>query len=293
MEELQQKDTGEGRKKVNHTVIIAGATVLTAVAVVSVFLGKSLSSGNTPVSTTVNRSVLHQVTVRGEGEAYAVPDQASFSIHIKGGGKTSKDALTETNQLVKMVRTKLHDNDVDQKYIKTEDVSTYPEISYEPEDKGTINGYRAYTTISVKDIDIKTAEKAYGAINRLDTNNDDEDSTSSYISVNSLSTNVSDEDKIYNRAVKKAIRNARDKADAISKESGMKVTGVINVSEYEDDDTSAADGYSNDMITATTNNNTSSVSEENRSVSVSNPKISAGREKRYVNIKVTFEVSKK
>lgn len=290
MEELQQKDTVEGRKKVNPAVIITGVAVLTAVAVVSVFLGKSLSSGNTPVSTPVNRSVLHQVTVRGEGEAYAVPDQASFSIDIKGSGETSEDALTETNRLVKMVRTRLHDNNVDQKYIKTEDISTYPEISYELDDKGTVNGYKAYTTISVKDIDIKTAEKAYGAVNRLDTDNDDEDSASSYISVNSLSTNVSDEDKIYDRAVKKAIRNARDKADTISKESGMKVAGVINVSEYEDDDTSAAGGYSNDMITDTTSNNTSSVSEEDGSVSVSNPKISAGREKRYVDIKMTFEV---
>ena len=88
-----------------------------------------------------------------------MPDQASFSIDIKGGGETSEDALTETNRLVKMVRTRLHDNDVDQKYIKTEDISTYPEISYELDDKGTVNGYKAYTTISVKDIDIKTAEK--------------------------------------------------------------------------------------------------------------------------------------
>lgn len=274
--ENRRSTSRKSRLDTLFTVVLALLAGLTGMQLFLVTFNNASSKNK--IVTSNGKVVIHQVTVRGEGKAYAAPDQASFDVDITAKGDDSEDAMERLNRAVEKVTERLTDNGIKKADIKTDDVSCYPSTSYD-EDDDIIDDYTAYTTISVEDIKIKTAEEAYGDISSMSANRE-------YltISANSLYADVSDKSDVYDKAVKDAMKDARQKAEMMAKESGMKVKSVLNVSEYEGDNTSMSSYGSYDINSSVDSATVGSGSKEDTTI----PKISKGKRKTTADIKVTF-----
>ncbi|MGN0241963.1 MAG: SIMPL domain-containing protein [Candidatus Weimeria sp.] len=247
-------------------LVIIGVIALCIVIVTCIGRGRDVTVTKTGTAT-------HKVTVSGEGKIYVKPDKASFRISVTGLGDTLNEATGNADATSRVIYAKLKDAGIKKKDIKTEDISGSVKYDYIEAEN---DGYDSYVMITVEGA-LKPAKKAYSVIAAMDS-----DDT---VTINTMdfTTSVSDEDAVYKKAVKDAMKNAREKADAIAEESGMKVKGVLNVSEYSYDDTAYEPEGSYSNVTENSTSDSTAVSAPSSSVSVEE-----GRKEKTAEIKVTF-----
>jgi len=70
------------------------------------------------------------ITVSGEGEVFAVPDTATFSVTIQEEAKEVKDAQEVATKKSNDIIAYLKDEGIEEKDIKTADYSVYPQYDY-------------------------------------------------------------------------------------------------------------------------------------------------------------------
>ena len=129
-----------------------------------------------------------------------------------------------------MYAEKLKELGVDEKYIKTSNFNIYPRYDYS---KGAeITGYEVNTTLEVSSQQVSLAGAIITACVEEGVNN-----------VNNVKYTCSGYDEAYQEALKKAVADARKKAEALA-EAGGKTLGTVNT---------IAEGYQNTTYRMTTN----------------------------------------
>ncbi|MDO8565302.1 MAG: SIMPL domain-containing protein [bacterium] len=174
----------------------------------------------------------NSISVSGEGEAFAVPDLATFSFTVSADADTVSAAQEEVTKKIDAVVKALTDLGIEEKDIKTTDYSVWPRYSYAsmpcspsycPPSTQKQDGYTASHNVSVKVRKTEDAGKALAAAG-------DQGATG----MSSISFTVDDPDKITNEAREKAIASAKAKAEILSDQLGVRLVRVVSYSDNSD-----------------------------------------------------------
>jgi uncharacterized protein len=153
------------------------------------------------------------VTTVGHGVVTAVPDEATVSAGVRTDAATAAAALSQNSSTMTRVIAAL--KQAGGKSVQTQQVSLYPQT----DEQGKVTGYVAQDTVSAK---AKIAD-AGGLI--------DAATGAGANTVDGPSLSLSDSDAVYREALKKAVDNARLKAQALAQAGGFGVGPVTTVVE--------------------------------------------------------------
>lgn len=157
----------------------------------------------------------------GEGKITVVPDTAIINLGVQENGRDAKTTQDAANKKIATLAESLKSKGVDSKDIKTTSYNLYPNYDYQ----GGVNriiGYNANINLEVR-------------VRNLDNLNQilDEATVNGANMVGNVTLTV-DEDKeeeLKNKAREEAIGDAKKKAEALAKLSGINLTRVVNVTE--------------------------------------------------------------
>ena len=156
------------------------------------------------------------VTVTGTGKVTVVPDQASFGFSVDTRADAARDALARNATLAAAVVAALKSAGVAADDIQTQQVSLSPQTN---EDGTQVVGYTASTTVSV-DTTIAKAGAVVDAAVGAGANG-----------VSGPSLSRSDADAQYREALKRAVADAKEKAQALASAGGLTLGGVRTIVE--------------------------------------------------------------
>ena len=162
------------------------------------------------------------VSVSGLGEVTAVPDTSEFSFAVVKEAKTAKEAQKEVTEKMNVILDALKkDFNIDDKHIKTTNYSLNPRYEFRNDDGERIFvGFEVSHFIEVKYPSIDEAGEILARIASLGATN-----------ISGVQFTIEDEDSLKREARKKAIEDAKKRARSISKEAGIKLGRVTNVTE--------------------------------------------------------------
>jgi uncharacterized protein YggE len=153
------------------------------------------------------------VTTNGHGVVTAVPDEATVSAGVRTNAATASEALAGNARTANAVVAAL--KRAGGKELQTQQVSLYPQT----DEQGNVTGYTAQNTVSAKAA-IADAGGLIDAAVQAGAN-----------TVDGPTLDVSDSDALYRQALKKAVENARAKAEALADAGGFGVGPVTTVVE--------------------------------------------------------------
>jgi hypothetical protein len=177
----------------------------------------------------VSPTTPNTISVSGTGEAFSVPDIATFSFGASATGKTVDDAQKQVTTIINAALAKVKKLGVEDKDVQTIDYSANPKYEYNqivcvaypcPPGKQTLVGYEVRETISVKVRKVADAGTILGAIGGTGVTD-----------VSGLSFTVDDPSKVEAEARTKAIADAKSKAEELAKELGVRLVRIVSFSE--------------------------------------------------------------
>lgn len=249
--------------KTAGAVLVVLGIFLLALTVNTVKEFKYIGSGQYPDST---------ISFSGTGEVFAVPDVATFSFSVTKEASTVDEAQKAVEDVISVATQILKDQGVEEKDIKTTSYNVYPRYDYRNTSnfggsERVFKGYEVSQTTSVK---VKEAAKSgdiLGKIGALEVTN-----------VSGLSFQVDDTDELKREARQLAIEEAKEKAEALSKDLGVKLVRIISF--YED---SNDGGYPYPMYE-------SAMGGDGMSVKNTVPTFSTGENKITSRVTITYEI---
>ena len=161
------------------------------------------------------------IQTNGEGKVKAAPDVAQVSGGVEIKKSTANEAQTIANNTIIKIITAVKGKGVEEKDIKTENISTNPNYDYSS-NKMEIDGYisRATITVTIRDI-----TKSQGIIDLVTQNG------GTNVSGPSLTFSDQKLEELKGQARDKAVTNAKEKAGQLAKASSAKVGKVVTISE--------------------------------------------------------------
>ena len=157
------------------------------------------------------------ITVVGSGTAETVPDEATFSFGVVTKGRTASEALNANAVEAQRVIAALGRAGVDRKDIRTDAVSLSPRVS---ENGETILGYSAENSVSATIRDLARAGAVVDAAVGAGANQ-----------VSGPALVKANQDRLYRDALKKAVEDARAKAQVLATASGRSVGRATTIVE--------------------------------------------------------------
>jgi uncharacterized protein YggE len=188
--------------------------LIATLAVVVALLAGGATAATRSSSTTSDTST---VTVSGNGDVTAVPDQASFSFTVQTKASTAAAALDKNGTDTSAVIAAVEGAGVDKSDIQTAQVSLDPVMS---NDGTKILGYTASNTITVSDVPIaKSGSIVDAAVGAGATD------------VSGPTLSLSSQDALYDQALKAAVANAKEKAQVLAGAAGHNLGDVVTIVE--------------------------------------------------------------
>ncbi|MCI5108813.1 MAG: SIMPL domain-containing protein [Candidatus Pacebacteria bacterium] len=170
------------------------------------------------------------ISVTGTGEVFATADIAEFSFTVTKKASSVGDAQGQVDGVINSVLESIKDFGIEDKDIKTSAYNAYPIYVYPeiacisgycpPRGEGYISGYEVSQTISIKVRDTSKAGDAISSVGEAGVSN-----------ISGLRFVVDDEDTLQREARDKAIADAQNEIENLSKELGVKVKGIVSFSE--------------------------------------------------------------
>ena len=170
------------------------------------------------------------ISVSGEGEVFAIPDTATFSVTVEETAKQVTDAQAAAAKKSNDIVAYLKKQGIDDKDVQTADYSVNPQYDYSgtvcpqygycPPGKQVLTGYQVSQTLTVKVRDAKKAGDILSGVGSRGASN-----------VSSLSFDVDDRKALEAEARGKAITDARTQAEALAKQLGVKIVRIVNFNE--------------------------------------------------------------
>ncbi|KKW19272.1 MAG: hypothetical protein UY63_C0017G0049 [Parcubacteria group bacterium GW2011_GWA2_51_10] len=173
------------------------------------------------------------ITVSGDGEVFAVPDTATFSVAVRETAKEVKDAQDVATKKGNDIIAYLKQAGVPEKDIKTTDYSVQPQYEWSrsvcpagsefcPPGKQVLTGFQVSQTLSVK---VRDTKKAGDLLSGVGSRGASE--------VSGLSFTIDDEDALKAEARDKAIKKAQEKAEVLARSLGVSLVRVVGFYESE------------------------------------------------------------
>jgi uncharacterized protein len=191
-----------------RTILLLAGVLLVAAAIAGVAQPR-LGRSATPSTGTV-------ITVTGDGTVDATPDHASFTFGVTTQGATAAAALSRNNSEARQIIDALKKAGIDSSDIQTTQVSLWPRTS---SSGNTIVGYQASNSVQVTAALGKSGALVDAAVGAGANN------------VEGPNLDTADKSSLYGEALKKAIADARVKAQAIADGAGLALGRLVKVEE--------------------------------------------------------------
>lgn len=156
-------------------------------------------------------------SVVGEGTEYTTPDTAIVALGITIDANTVLEAQNKANKTINDIKNAVKKLGVEDKNIKTTNYNIYPNYDYSS-NKKNITGYNVNIGISITTENMSTINDVIDTATNLGANE-----------VRNISFDVKDKQKAIDNATKLAIKDAKEKAQKIAKESGINLGKLMNV----------------------------------------------------------------
>ena len=155
-----------------------------------------------------------RISVSGTGETTVSADTAVISLGVNARNKDVLKAQQAVNETIAAIRKALIKQGIREENINTELINIYALYDY----SGDQEQLAAYSAIKVTD------RQSVGA--RIDTA-----CAAGANTLNGVSFSASDTDEAKAEAIKKAVENAKRKAEILAEAGGLKITGISTISE--------------------------------------------------------------
>lgn len=195
--------------KVIH-ITIAALLVLAAAALAGV--GRPEAAGGASGDTGKG------ISVTGTGRVDAVPNEAEFSFGVTTKGQTAREALTANSAQMGAVIEALKAAGIAASDIKTQDVS----VGTAYDGTGKAGGYSARNSVAVRIRDLDRASTVLDAASRAGANE-----------IYGPSLSRSDREGFESEALKDAVANARQRAEALAEAAGVTLGEVTAITEAQ------------------------------------------------------------
>lgn len=160
-----------------------------------------------------------KISVSGKGEVRVSADTAVISLGVNARDKDVLKAQQKVNEAISAIRKALTEKGIKEENINTEYINIYALYDYQ-NDHERLSAYDASSTLAIKVTDMESVgaliDTAFGAgANTL----------------NGISFSASDTEDVETEAMKKAVQDAKKKAEILAEASGLKITGIELISE--------------------------------------------------------------
>jgi uncharacterized protein len=166
--------------------------------------------------------IVRSISISGRGEVKAVPDVASIQMGVSSFAETARAALdANTASMTKLMET-LKAAGIDARDVATSNFSINPRIQYPQDGVGApkTTGYDVNNSVTVVVREVKKLGSVLDAAVTAGSN-----------TINSISFAVSKPEAMLDEARKKAIADARRKAEIYAAAGGFALGDIISVSE--------------------------------------------------------------
>ena len=160
-----------------------------------------------------------QITVTGEGKAYAKPDIAMVSLGVHSESSKSQDAVDKNNKIVNDIITSAKGLGVEEKDIRTTSYNLSPLYDYTQSGR-VFKGYSLDQQVQIKIRDFEKISNVLDKATSLGAN-----------TVGDLQFTVDNPETARAQARAKAIEQAKEKAISIFAQSGLRMGKLINIYE--------------------------------------------------------------
>lgn len=253
--------------------------VFAVVILLAVFLGlKSLAEAQGLRYIGAGLPPTNTISVSGYGEAFGVADIATFSFTVMSEKSTVAAAQTEATAKINAITQYLKDAGIEDKDIQTTDYSVYPQYDYEtmscapgvycPGGKQVLRGYQVRQTTNVK---VRDTAKAGDLLTGVGGKGATE--------VSGLNFTFDDPYQLEDEARGKAIADAKEKADELAKQLGVRIVRVVSFGE-------SGGGYPVPMYARDAEMSFGGAATNQAKA----PEISLGQNKVQSNVTVTYEI---
>jgi len=212
----------------------------------------------------------HLLSVTGEGEVRAVPDQAQLSAGVVTQAKTAAAALAANSTAMNEVFATLKKRGIPEKSIATSNFSINPQ--YPPyrqdapnEDRSRIIGYEVSNQVTVIVDDVSKVGTVLDALVASGANQ-----------AGGVSFNIRDPKPLMKQAREDAVKDARAKAETLAKAAGVTLGSIISISE--------GGGYQPIAITAKT------MDVARFAAAAPPPPVAAGEQSVTANVSIVWEI---
>lgn len=166
----------------------------------------------------------HSINISGQGKVVAAPDIAKIQLGLqtedKSVAKAQKDNTEKMNAVIEKLKK---DFNIEPKDIQTANYNIYPQYDW-ANNRQVLRGYQVSQSVNVKIRDLTKISDILTAVGQVGLNQ-----------VGGLSFEVDEPEKIKQEARELAIKNAKEKADALAKIADVKLGRVISFSEYSNE----------------------------------------------------------
>lgn len=160
-------------------------------------------------------------SVSGSGIVYAKADIANINVGLKTGvKKTAVEATKESTNKMNSIIAELKKLKIEEKDIKTSDYSLTPVYNWTNDKGQELSGYEVTQTLSLKIRDLSIIGSVIAKTTEQGANQ-----------IGNVSFTIDDEFALKNEARELAIRKAKEKAQMIAAQAGMKLGNVKSVVE--------------------------------------------------------------
>ncbi len=167
------------------------------------------------------------ISVMGKGEVTAVPDIGRFSFSVTAEGATAAAAQEASGTKINDIMAYLREQGVEDKDIKTDYYNMYPKYKYEerpcafgmycPPGEQIEDGFEVSQTITVK---VRATDKAPTIISGV--------GEKGATNISGLEFTIDDTDALRAQAQAEAIKDAKEKADILAKDLGVKIVRLVS-----------------------------------------------------------------
>jgi len=160
-----------------------------------------------------------KITVNGTGEVRVSADTAIISLGVNARDKDVLKAQQKVNETIVAIRTALIEQGVKEENINTDFINIYPLYDYS-NDQEQLAAYNASSTLAIKVTDMESVGALIDVCFAAGAN-----------TLNGISFSASDTEEAKTEAMKKAVTDAKKKAEILAEASGLKITGIEIISE--------------------------------------------------------------
>ena len=159
------------------------------------------------------------ITVTGSGETQVSADTAIVSLGVNARDRDVLAAQQKVNAAIAAVRQALTMLGVPENCINTDYMNIYAIYDYQG-DQEQVQAYNAGSTLAIKVTEIESVGKIIDSAFAAGAN-----------TLNGISFSASDTDAAKAESLKKAVTDARVRAEALADAAGLKLTGIETISE--------------------------------------------------------------